>query len=138
MRVTPMAASSRPKTFATARACLAEEPHPELAQRHLGMQQVVDGQDQQQRAAGDLDIADGDAEDVQAGIAQHQKSYADASGRERGFRRDALPFPSLQLAHEAEVDREDPDDVDGDEQGEEGRQQRRPDAHGELPRARPR
>ena len=50
---------------------------PRLAERHVGMQQIVDREHQQEQASRDLKVSDGHPEEAEDGVPREQEPEAD-------------------------------------------------------------
>ena len=83
------------------------------------MKEVVHREDEQQDATGRLKVADRHTEDVQHGISDEHEAETDHASGHRCIHHDGPSLAFGDAGRRAEIDRQQPDDVDRDEEWEE-------------------
>jgi len=97
---------------------------PGLAEGHVGVEEVVDGEHKEQHATRDLKISHRHPEKVQDGIADEQEADSDRRRRHRRLEHEATARRIVERHADPEVDEDDGDHVHRHEQRDERQEQR--------------
>src|SRR3989454_3055100 len=95
-----------------------------LAEWQFGMEEIVDGEHEQQHAAGNLKISDGHPEKMQDGVADQQKAEPNGRGRHRRFEHQPPTRGLVERHTDSKIDQDNGDDVHGDEEWDKRQEQR--------------